>query len=163
MLQLKRKSGFTLIELLVVVIIVAVLAAVGIPLLSAEVERAKVSELEAGLGTIRTAMRAEFAENGSTVGWSNVTLSDLVTVAPEIGLAVNDLDGRFALQSEYTIVSADADSYSAAVSPAGAAPKGADLVNIDRSISGCAGAGCTTAQNDGDIFDDAACAGNKLN
>src|SRR3989338_5022281 len=49
------RAGFTLIELLVVVIIVAVLAAVGVPLLSANVTRARGTEAETGLGTLRTA------------------------------------------------------------------------------------------------------------
>ena len=47
MLKLRSNRDFTLIELLVVVIIVAVLAAVGVPLLSANVERARASEAEA--------------------------------------------------------------------------------------------------------------------
>ena len=49
MLRVKRgQAAFTLIELLVVVIIVAILAAVGIPLLSGNIERARASEADAG-------------------------------------------------------------------------------------------------------------------
>ena len=64
MLQLKKnRSAFTLIELLVVVIIIAVLAAVGVPLLSANVDRSRMTEAETGLGTIRTSLRAYGIEN----------------------------------------------------------------------------------------------------
>ena len=80
MLRLKRnRSAFTLIELLVVVIIVAILAAVGVPLLSANVRRARASEAEAGLGTIRTAVRAYIAENGSATGATLVNTGLLST------------------------------------------------------------------------------------
>ena len=67
MLQLKRnKAAFTLIELLVVVIIVAILAAVGVPLLSANVRRARASEAESGIGAIRTGVRAYQSENNNS-------------------------------------------------------------------------------------------------
>ena len=46
---MKNETGFTLIELLIVVIIVAVLVAVGVPLLQGNIERAKLTEADAGL------------------------------------------------------------------------------------------------------------------
>jgi prepilin-type N-terminal cleavage/methylation domain-containing protein len=85
MLKLKNNAAFTLIELLVVVIIVAVLAAVGVPLLSANIRRSRASEADAGLGTIRTAVRAYIAENGNATG---ATLAN-------IGLTSNDFGGRW--------------------------------------------------------------------
>jgi len=91
MLQFKRnRSAFTLIELLVVVIIVAVLAAVGVPLLSANVQRARASEAEAGLGSWRTGIRAFLAEQGGNfpAGTTAVTLT-------EAGLKAGDLSGRW--------------------------------------------------------------------
>ena len=86
MLQWKsNRAAFTLIELLVVVIIIAILAAVGVPLLSANVRRSRASEAEAGLGTIRTAVRAYIAENGSATG---ATLAN-------VGLSAADFGGRW--------------------------------------------------------------------
>ena len=86
MLQWKNnRSAFTLIELLVVVIIVAVLAAVGVPLLSANVRRSRASEADAGLGTIRTAVRTYIAENSSATG---ATLANT-------GLTASDFGGRW--------------------------------------------------------------------
>ena len=90
----KKQSGFTLIELLVVVIIVAVLAAVGIPLLTGNIQRARASEAEAGLGTIRTSIRAYIAENK--------TLPATLTLA-NVGLQAGDLDGRFFDDAAYKI------------------------------------------------------------
>ena len=98
MLQYKRnQSAFTLIELLVVVIIVAILAAVGVPLLSANVKRARATEAETGLGAIRTGLRAYFAEFGTYVG----------ATMPLIGLNVvsasnnDDLGGQFFDDNDY--------------------------------------------------------------
>ena len=94
MLQLKRnRSAFTLIELLVVVIIVAVLASVGVPLLSANVERAQMTEAETGLGTIRTAVRAFIVENNA-----------LPATVAAAGLTANDMLGQFFDLTDYAIV-----------------------------------------------------------
>ena len=98
MLQLKRKeSAFTLIELLVVVIIVAVLAAVGVPLLSANVERARLTEADAGLGAIRTAVRAYAVEFNTLPSGSNPE-----TIA-NLGFNAGDVDGQFFSSEAYTI------------------------------------------------------------
>jgi prepilin-type N-terminal cleavage/methylation domain-containing protein len=96
----RRSSGFTLIELLIVVIIVAVLAAVGVPLLSANVNRARMTEAEAGLGAIRTAMRAYYAENEKypTLAAKN-PIEAGITIKPE------DLNGQFFQTVDYKITS----------------------------------------------------------
>ena len=90
MLRVKRgQSAFTLIELLVVVIIVAILAAVGVPLLTGNVQRARASEAEAGLGTWRTGIRAALAQNGGTFAAAGP-----VTLA-QAGFLATDLSGRW--------------------------------------------------------------------
>ena len=61
---MRSRKGFTLIELMVVVLIVAVLAAVLVPLFTARLEAARWSEGKAGAGTIATAIRAMYAEEG---------------------------------------------------------------------------------------------------
>ena len=99
MLKLRSNRGFTLIELLVVVIIVAVLAAVGVPLLSANVERARASEAEAGLGSIRTAMRTFFSEHGTYTGAVLTGIGLNINLAQGLG----DLDGRFFGDGAYTL------------------------------------------------------------
>lgn len=61
----KNKSGFTLIELMVVAIIVAILAAVAIPMMSGNKDRAMATEGQAGIGAIVTASKTYYTEHGS--------------------------------------------------------------------------------------------------
>ena len=108
MLQWKRnESAFTLIELLVVVIIVAVLAGVGVPLLSANVQRARASEADAGLGTIRTGLRAYFAENTTYVG-ATLTNIGLRSVVADNN---DDLGGRYFDDNDFTLPTLTAVAY----------------------------------------------------
>lgn len=65
---MRNRKGFTLIELMVVVLIVAVLAAVLVPLMTARLESAKWSEGKAGAGTIASSVRAMAAEYGQESG-----------------------------------------------------------------------------------------------
>lgn len=58
----KKKGGFTLVELMVVIIIVGVLAAAAVPIYSAFVKKARVSEAKASIGTIRAAEEVYWAE-----------------------------------------------------------------------------------------------------
>ncbi len=128
MLQLKKnESAFTLIELLVVVIIVAVLAGVGVPLLSANVQRARLSEADAGLGTIRTGLRSFFAENTTYLG---------ATIGPNIGIATADLDGRYFENDDYTLPTLTASTYCISVTgdTGGAAFKGSEVNGLSRSM-----------------------------
>ena len=101
MLQWKsNRAAFTLIELLVVVIIVAVLAAVGVPLLSANVQRARTSEAEAALGTIKTGMRALLAEKASYASAALPTAS----TDGNIGASWSDLCGRYFSANDFALV-----------------------------------------------------------
>ncbi len=99
--QKNNQSGFTLIELLVVVIIVAILAGVGIPLLSGFMQRARTSEADAGLGAIRTGMRSFFAENRTYVGATFANIGITTTAAANTG---GDLDGRYFEDGDYTLI-----------------------------------------------------------
>ena len=62
----KNRGGFTMIELMVVVIIVAILAAVAIPLYTGYIRNSRKSEATARLGAILTAAKSYNQEN---TGW----------------------------------------------------------------------------------------------
>ena len=84
-----NKSGFTLVELMVVAIIVAILAAVAIPLMSGNKKRAMATEAEAGIGSIATVLRVYRAENG---GYPTAAAAQASTLT---GIGSADLDGQF--------------------------------------------------------------------
>jgi prepilin-type N-terminal cleavage/methylation domain-containing protein len=65
------QRGFTLIEMLVVVIIISVLAAIGAPQYFKVVERARMVEATAMLGTIRSAQERILARDGSYANDNN--------------------------------------------------------------------------------------------
>ncbi|WP_158886525.1 type IV pilin protein [Rhodanobacter sp. L36] len=56
-------TGFTLIELMIVVVIIAILAAIAIPLYSDYVTRSKLTEAHNGLNTYRVSMEQYYQDN----------------------------------------------------------------------------------------------------
>jgi prepilin-type N-terminal cleavage/methylation domain-containing protein len=60
-----KKSGFTLVELMIVAAIVAILAAIIIPLLGSNMDRAVAADGQNLLGTAATAMKVYYAEHGT--------------------------------------------------------------------------------------------------
>jgi prepilin-type N-terminal cleavage/methylation domain-containing protein len=84
---MQARKGFTLIELMVVILIVAILAAVAIPIMRGRIDAAKWSEGKAMMGTVATALRAYGAEKGPDGNWPP-TLTDL-------GFEAGDLTGTY--------------------------------------------------------------------
>ena len=60
-----KKSGFTLVELMIVAAIIAILAAIIIPLLANNRQRAIAAEGQNLLGVAATACKVYYAENGA--------------------------------------------------------------------------------------------------
>jgi prepilin-type N-terminal cleavage/methylation domain-containing protein len=103
-----RKRGFTLIELMIVILIVAVLAAVLIPLMQGRIDRAKWSEANAGAGMINSAVRALIAEKGPTSGYDFTVLQGgIANFGPILGVNAGDLTGRYFTDADYAIDSVD--------------------------------------------------------
>ena len=117
----KRRAGFTLVELMIVAVIVAILAAVAIPLMSANKKRAVATEAEAALGTLRTALRAVYAQKEAyniDLNDTAISAGDPVTSIP--GITDGDLDGKYFDTDDYAITAIAADTYTlTATGPSG--------------------------------------------
>lgn len=104
--MVKNKKGFTLIELMVVILIVAILAAVAIPILRGRIEAAKWSEGAAIAGTIKVAAKVAYAEDSSP---ANITLltAPVTGIMVELGFNTNDLDGQYFDDTNFIITGFD--------------------------------------------------------
>jgi type II secretory pathway pseudopilin PulG len=94
---------------MVVAIIVAILAAVAIPLMSGNKRRAMATEAESTLGQLRTQMRVNYAETGRYDKDSGGnTIDELYPngggTYPIPGARQEDLDGKYWTHSQYSIV-----------------------------------------------------------
>jgi type IV pilus assembly protein PilA len=103
---MKSKKGFTLIELMVVILIVAILAAVAIPIMRGRIDAAKWSEGRAMMGSIATALRAYAAgeDTNPDVG----TLST-AAYATKLGFASGDLDGTYFDAADFEVTACTYD------------------------------------------------------
>jgi prepilin-type N-terminal cleavage/methylation domain-containing protein len=102
----QKKSGFTLVELMVVAIIVAILAAVAIPLMTGNKDRAMATEGQAGCTTIATQLRMHWAEFGN---YADVVANDPTSLQ---GINDDDLNGTYFDDGSYNITTlTDGDDY----------------------------------------------------
>ena len=101
----QRKAGFTLVELMVVAIIVAILAAVAIPLMNGNKTRAVGTEAEAAIGSVVTTLRVHLAEHGRYPDTASKT-----AVSTLVGLSSTDFDGQYFDTDDFTYKS-DATTY----------------------------------------------------
>jgi type II secretion system protein G len=99
-----NQHGFTLVELMIVIVIVGILAAVAIPIYQGNIKKAKMSECDAALGTLRTALRVYYAENGN---YPEATDADTSYFRQHLSIQEPDLDGRYFTSDNYTL---DSDS-----------------------------------------------------
>ena len=144
----RNRKGFTMVELMVVAVIVAILAAVAIPLMSGNKKRAMATEAEAALGSIRSAMRVMYAKtdaynknfNGEFTAGAGVKVIDTIPgFTARAGDKAGDLDGRWFSEECYEIRVADTNSYEihaiGANSDADYAPRASDVEDIVITIN----------------------------
>ena len=114
---MKNRKAFTLIELMVVILIVAILAAVAIPILRGRIDAAKWSEGKAGAGTISVALRAFEAEGRD----ANSLGGDLAL----LGFIDGDLDGTYFVDESYTFSWISNNNWDVTIDTAGGTPRDA--------------------------------------
>lgn len=107
-----RTGGFTLVELMIVAIIVAILAAVAIPMMMRNRQRAMITEAESGLGTMRSQLRTMFVETkayNATPSGGALAAGDAASAIP--GLQAGNLEGRYFDDDAYSIRAIGANTY----------------------------------------------------
>ena len=131
-----KRKGFTLIELMVVILIVAILAAVAIPIMRGRIDAAKWSEGRAGAGTVSVSVRAAEAET------EDANAFDGWTTAEDWGFADGDLDGTYFTDESYTVAYTSRGNWSITVNPTLGTPRaGYPTTPATRTLTVTDGAG----------------------
>ena len=102
-----RQGGFSLVELMIVLVIIGILAAVGVPIYTGNIAKAKQSEADATLGMIRTQLRVYYAENET---YPPKTPVAAVTTVAGLSFTAANLDGKYFDAAAYTYLCAPPDS-----------------------------------------------------
>ncbi|MHC4755752.1 MAG: type II secretion system protein [Planctomycetota bacterium] len=100
-----KSRAFTLIEVTLVVFIVAILAAVTIPVLRGRVDSAKWTEANAMADTIRTAVSTYACEASVATAQTNLVGNNLSdsSVQAALGFQPADLTGKYFVPGDYKI------------------------------------------------------------
>ena len=107
----ERDGGFTLIELLVVILIIAILAAIAIPVFLRQREKGWVSQTESALKNAATAQES-FLTGSATGSYATTTAqleSEGFKPTASVALSVVGIDGgkSFCLRADHSNLSAD--------------------------------------------------------
>jgi len=106
--KLRKQNGFSLVELMIVIVIIGVLAAIAVPIYTSNVQKAKMSEADASLGTIRTQARIYYGQNGA---YPTVAVAADVVGAAWNDIKAGELTGKYFSDASYTYLSGDGVSY----------------------------------------------------
>ena len=129
-MRLRSRSGFTLIEIMITIMIVGILATAGTPLLASTLDRARNTEAQAALGSIRRAMRIHYIEYG-TYKDPQFTAGRKVTFGEILTLRDSDLEGRFFSSECYTFEKVKRRTYRIkCTGSASEAPAAGEVANV---------------------------------
>jgi prepilin-type N-terminal cleavage/methylation domain-containing protein len=94
-----RLKGFSLVELMIVIVIIGILAAVAVPIYSNNVMKAKRSEADAALGSIRTQLDIFWGEYGR---YPKERIDEYVIGSSWNDISPGELSGKYFSDSSYT-------------------------------------------------------------
>ncbi|NOZ08018.1 MAG: type II secretion system protein [FCB group bacterium] len=121
----KKQAGFSLVELMIVLVIIGILAAVGVPIYTSNMNKARQSEADATLGTIRTDLRVYYAEHEE---YPNPYDGAAVAGAAWNNILASDLDGKYFDNTNYTYTSTDGTDFTLTCAANG-------ILNADRTLN----------------------------
>ena len=131
-----RVAGVTLIELMVVVIIVAILAAVAVPIYLAQTRRAKMSEGITGLGSIRTAEQIYYSERNVYLAVAAGNIGKDPSEAPP-GLGLDFTKNTYFDHNAFSVVlDAPTGFIATATGSASTAPRASDVATYKAQMNG---------------------------
>lgn len=98
----QREEGFTLIELLVVILIIAILAAIAIPVFLRQREKGWRSQMESALKNAATAQESFLTANTAYSSDVGELSSEGLKTAPDVSITVEDADGtHYCMMAEH--------------------------------------------------------------
>ncbi|MEA3287329.1 MAG: prepilin-type N-terminal cleavage/methylation domain-containing protein [Candidatus Marinimicrobia bacterium] len=122
---MRKNSGFSLVELMIVIVIIGVLAAVAVPIYNNNVTKAKMSESDASLGSIRTQLRVFYGENGE---YPTVSPAGYVIGATWNDIRTGEITGKYFTDSSFTYLSTDGSNYTITCAAG-------DILRSDRTLN----------------------------
>jgi len=96
--------GFSMVELAIVIGMIALLTAIAIPIYASNVNKAKLSEADANLGSIRTQLRIYYGQNSE---YPKAPTGTMVVGAHWNDINTGGLTGKYFEDSAYRYVSAE--------------------------------------------------------
>jgi type IV pilus assembly protein PilA len=99
----QREGGFTLIELLVVILIIAILAAIAIPVFLRQREKGWRSQMESALKNAATAQESYLTGNPSYAGAVSDLSNEGLKTAPDVSISIFQSSGtHYCMKATHT-------------------------------------------------------------